>query len=211
VRLPLVTVLLAALNALLAWAIAVQLLGEPRLGEQVRIAAAAAKAPAVPEAPAALAPLSFDGLQSQAVFHKSRSFYVAPPPMVQQPTPDYRMVGLMALPNRPPSAVLLNNQSNARIKVAVGDQLEGWNVAEVTARKVVIQLGDRTAEINSASRGGSGGRVVVPGSQASTAASPGMVRVLGAPAAPAQASAPAQPRPNSPADSAPRLYRPPSQ
>jgi hypothetical protein len=188
--LPLFTVLLAVLNVLLVWAIGVQLLGGPRLDEQVKVAAAAAKVAAAPELPAVHAPPSFDALQSQAVFHKTRSFYVAPPPIVQQITPDYRMVGLMALPNRPPSAVLVNNQSNARLKVAVGDQVEGWNVAEVTAKRVVIQLGDRTIEINSASRGASGGMVVVPGSQV---------------------SAPAQPRPNSTADSAPRLYRSPSQ
>lgn len=210
-RLPLFTVLLAVLNVSLAWTIGVQLLGEQRLDEQVKAAAAAAKMPAAPELPALLAPASFDALQSQAVFHKSRSFYVAPPATVQQPTPDYRMVGLMAMPNRPPSAVLMNNQSNARVRVAVGDQLDGWTVAEVTARKVVIQLGDRTVEIDSASRGAPGGMVAVPGSQVSTAGAPGMVRVLGAPAASGPVSAPAQPLPNSTADSAPRLYRPPSQ
>ena len=210
-RFPLFTILLALLNVMLAWAIGEQLLGEPGLDKQVKVAAAAAKMPAAPELPALLAPASFDGLQAQAVFHKSRSFYVAPPPTVQEPTPDYRMVGLMALPNRPPSAVLMSNQSNARIKVAVGDQLEGWNVAEVSAKKVVIQLGDRTIEISSASRGTSGGMVAVPGSQASTSGSPGMTRVLEVPVAPGQGPAPAQPRPNSTADSAPRLYRPPSQ
>ena len=191
-KLPLFTVLLAALNVALAWAVGVQLLGEPPLAEQIRIAAAAAKMPAAPELPAMLPPASFDGLQAHAVFHKTRSFYVAPAPMVQQPTPDYRIVGLMALPNRPPSAVLVSNQSNARIKVAVGDQLEGWNVAEVSAKKVVIQLGERTAEIGSAARAATGGMVAVPG----------MVRI--APASP-------PPRADSTADSAPRLYRPPSQ
>ena len=208
-KLPLFTVLLAAINVLLLWAIGAQLFGGPRLEEQVKAAAAAAKMPAVPELPAALAPTSFDGVQAQAVFHKSRSFYVAPAsPITQQPPPDYRMVGLMALPNRPPSAVLVNNQSNARLSVVVGDQVEGWSVAEVTAKRVVLQLGDRTAEINSASRAASGGMVITPGSQASTTSSPGMVRVLGTSAAP-RAAAPMQPPPNTPADSAPRLYRPP--
>lgn len=208
-RLPLFTVLLAVLNIVLAWAIGVQLLGGPRLEDQVKAAAAAAKTPAAPESPVALAPASFDGLQSQAVFHKSRSFYVAPAsPAAQQPPPDYRMVGLMALPNRPPSAVLLNNQSNARLRVAVGDQLDGWSVAEVSAKRVLLQLGERTAEINSASRAAPGGMVITPGSQASTTASPGVVRVLGTTTA-QPAAAPAQPPPNTAADSAPRLYRPP--
>lgn len=209
-KLPLITVLLGALNFALGWAIGTQLFGKPRLDEQVRVAAAAAKAPAAVELPLALAPVSFDGLQAQAVFHKSRSFYVAPAaPVTQQPPPDYRMVGLMALPNQPASAVLLNNQSNARIRVAVGDQLDGWNVSDVTARRVVVQLGDRTAEINSTTRAAAGGMVATPGSQASVTASPGMVRVLGTPHA---TTPPASPqRPNSAVDSAPRLYRPPTQ
>jgi len=211
VRFPLFTVLLAVLNVALAWAIGVQLLGAPRIGEQVQAAAATATAPALPELPAARMPASFDGLQAQAVFHKSRSFYLAPAsPIAQQPPPDYRMVGLMALPNRPPSAVLLNNQSNVRVRVTVGDQVEGWSVVEVSARSVVVQLGERTAEINSAARLTAGGLVSTPGSQVSaTVAAPGMVRVLGAPATSTQTAAPA--RTNPPADSAPRLYRPPSQ
>lgn len=210
-RLPLFTVLLAALNVALAWAIGTQLLGTPRLEDEVKAAAQRARMPALAELPAAVAPMSLDGLQSQAVFHKSRSFYVAPAsPVAQQPPPDYRMVGLMALPNRPPLAVLINNQSNVRVRVAVGDQLDGWSVADVSAKRVVVQLGDQTSEITSTTRAGSGGVVITPASQASTtSASPGMVRVVGAPAAPSPTTAPARTSP--PVDAAPRLYRPPSQ
>jgi hypothetical protein len=210
VRLPLFTVLLAALTAALACAIGVQLLGTPPLADEIKAAAEHARIPAVPELPVAVAPPSFDGLEAQAVFHKSRSFYVAPAtPVVVQPPPDYRMVGLMALPSRPPSAVLLNNQSNARVRVAVGDQLDGWNVAEVSARGVVVQLGERTAQITSTTRPANGGIVITPGSQASTTAAPGMVRVLGTPSAPPSTTVPV--RGPSTVDAAPRLYRPPSQ
>jgi hypothetical protein len=206
---PLITVVLAALNVALGWAIGAQLIGAPSLRDQVKAAAATAAAPAVPKLPSPLAPTSFDGLQSQAVFHKSRSFYVAPAsPSLQQPAPDYRMVGLMAVPNRPPSAVLLHNQSNVRVRVAAGDQLDGWSVAEVSAKRVVVQLGERTAEINSATRAATGGIVVTSSNQPSpTAASPGMVRVLGAP--PSAARTP--PRTDVTVEAATRLYRPPSQ
>lgn len=162
VRLPLATVLLAVLNVALASAIGMRVLGEPSIAERVKAAAAAQTAGAVEEVPSAPVPTSFDTLQSEAVFHKSRSFYVAPAsPGAQHPPPDYRLAGLMALPDRPPSAVLLNNQSNARVRVAAGDQLDGWNVAEVSARRVLLQLGERTAEISAATSTGSSGMVRV--------------------------------------------------
>ncbi|HEY7641632.1 MAG TPA: hypothetical protein VH814_18020 [Steroidobacteraceae bacterium] len=211
-RLPLFTVLLAVANVALACVVVVQLFGTTRLADEVKAAAQRAHPATVPDVPTVVTPASFEGLQTQAVFHKSRSFYVAPAaPAVEQPPPDYRMVGLMALPNRPPSAVLLNNQSNARVRVATGDQLDGWNVADVNARRVVVQLGERTAEITSTSRApNSGGVVITPGSQASMTASPGMVRVLGTtPAVQSPASVPARTTPS--VDAAPRLYRPPSQ
>jgi hypothetical protein len=210
VNVPLVTVVLAVLNVAFIWLIGAQLIGAPSLREEVKAAAATAAAPVIPQLPASLVPASFDGLQAEAVFHKSRSFYVAPAsPAAQLPPPDYRMVGLMAVPNRPPSAVLLHNQSNTRIRVAAGDQLDGWSVSEVSAKRVVVQLGERTAEINSSTRATVGGIVVTSSNQASPpTASPGMVRVL---AAPAGTSPAPPPRANVTVDAAPRLYRPPSQ
>lgn len=178
-QLPLVTVLLAALNVALASAIAMRVFGEPSIDERVRAAGAAQTVEAVEEVPSALAPASFDTLQSEAVFHKSRSFHVEQPPSLQEAPPNYRLAGVMAMPNRPPAAVLLNNQSNARVRVAAGDQLDGWSVAEVSAKRVLLQLGDRTAEISATTSAGSSG----------------MVRVLGN----ARASQPTE---------APRLYRP---
>jgi hypothetical protein len=209
VKVPLFTIGLAVLNVALVWAIGAQLIGSPSIREEVRAAAATAAAPVIPELPVPVMPTSFDGLQAQAVFHKSRSFYVAPAsPSAQQPLPDYRMVGLMAVPNRPPSALLLHNQSNARVRVAAGDQLEGWSVAEVSAKRVVLQLGARTSEINSATRAAASGLVITSSNQSSpTVASPGVVRVLGAPAG----ASPAPPNATVTVDAATRLYRPPSQ
>jgi hypothetical protein len=179
-RLPLVTAVLAVLNVALASAIGMRVLRESSIAERVTAAAADQTTEAVAEVPSALAPTSFDRLQSEAVFHKSRSFYVTPPsPSAQHPPPDYRFAGLMALPNRPPSAVLLNNQSNARVRVTAGDQLDGWSVAEVSAKRVLLQLGERTAEISATASAGSSG----------------MVRVLGSARASQQSEAP-------------RLYRP---
>lgn len=181
-RLPLVTAALAVLNVALASAIGTRLLGESSIAERVIAAAADQTTEAVEAVPSALAlaPASFDRLQSEAVFHKSRSFYVTPSlPSAPHPPPDYRLAGVMALPDRPPTAVLLNNQSNARVRVTAGDQLDGWSVAEVSAKRVVLQLGERTAEI----------------SATTSAGSTGMVRVLGSARA-------------SPQSEAPRLYRP---
>jgi hypothetical protein len=116
------------------------------------------------------------------------------------------MVGLMAVPNRPPSAVLLHNQSKVRVRVAAGDQLEGWTVADVSAKRVIVQLADRTSEISSAIPAPTGGIVVTPSNPPSAAAaSSGMVHVLGAP------PGGTPPRANVTVDAAPRLYRPPSQ
>jgi hypothetical protein len=68
VRLPLFTVLLAALNVALVCAVGVQLFGTPRLDDEIKVAAQRARPLAVPDLPTAVASMSFEGLQSQAVF-----------------------------------------------------------------------------------------------------------------------------------------------
>lgn len=212
VRLPLITV--AVVNVAAASLVAVQLWNGSQRdqlagAESMQIPVAGA----VHELPAATI---FDAVQAQAVFHKSRSFYVAPQaPVVQQPAPDYRYAGSMSIPNRPASAVLTHNQTSARMKVAVGDQLEGWTVADVRPGKVVVQLGDRMAEITATARGQAGGTAsgitMTSGMQlmniqsAAPAPSAGMVRVLGTPGA----SPGIAPRANAASNEAPRLYRPP--
>lgn len=150
-------------------------------------------------------------VQAQALFHKSRRFYVAPAPsVVEQALPDYRLTGSMATPNRPVTAILVNNQTNARIKVTAGDQLDGWTVANVEARRVVIQSGDRSAEIAATTPARTGGLTTISNAQpqpVAVAPSSGGVRVLSG-----SGGMPSAPRPANSAASesvAPRLYRPP--
>lgn len=209
-RVPVVTVVLGAANLVAACLVVTQLW---RGSQRDELAHASEEHTVVPAIARDMpAPVELGAVQAQAVFHKSRSFYIAPlTQVVEQPPPDYRFAGSMSIPNRPPSAVLMHNQTNARTKVGVGDQLEGWMVAEVGPGRVVMRLGERSAEITSTSRnqGGSGiGMTVTSGMNVPAAASapPGMVRILGAqgtfPRAPSAARAVA--------NEAPRLYRPPA-
>ena len=150
-------------------------------------------------------PASVDvgSLQSQAIFYKSRSFYVAPvAPIVEQPVPPVRLAGSMAIPNQPSAAVLLNLQSGVRTKVHVGDQIEGWTVSAVESRRVILELGARREEITNASGTTSSGMTAVSSSVAVPAVNTG-VRVLSeGNTRPGTAAA-------APIDSASRLYQPP--
>jgi hypothetical protein len=207
VRLPLFTVLLGSANVGLAAWLAVRAFTGWSLDALTTEESPMRTVEAVPTvAPAAP---SFDSIQAQAVFHKSRSFYIAPEsPVAQQPPPDYRLAGSMAVPNQPRSAVLVGNRSNARVKVVVGDLLEGWTVAEVTPTHVVVQLGERTEQIGTSTRSQPGGMRLISSDQPApppSAPENGMVRVLESSAAAPRTT----PQTNAPADSAPRLYRPP--
>lgn len=152
-------------------------------------------------------------IQTQALFHKSRKFHVAPLPIIEERAPpDYRFSGSMTIPNRPVTAILINNQTNARVKVAAGDQLDGWTVASIELGRVRVLFGDRHAEIASASASQPGGFTRSGGSQhqpATASSSPaGGVRVLSGSgnSIPTVRSTTA----GASAD-APRLYRPPGQ
>jgi hypothetical protein len=196
VRPQLFTVLLAGINAALAYAIVADGFGGPNLDEQVKAASAGQSGLDVPDLLPALAPTAFDALQSEAVFYKSRTYYVAPAsPAEQLPPPNYRLAGLMAVPNRPISAVLLDNQSNARVRVAIGDQIDGWMVADVSAKRVLLQLGERTEEIT-------------PAMRAAVSGPPGVVRAPST--SEAVPSGPSRPHASTQVDASSRMYRPPS-
>lgn len=146
-----------------------------------------------------------ESLQAQAVFHKSRAFYVAPPaPETLDPAPDYRLAGAMSFPNQPMTAMLVHNQTGMRQKVRVGESLDGWTVTDVTARRVVLSLGQRTSEIGTAPGASVGmthvSREELP--QGGNAA--GGVKVLSGNGSSTTTA------PNNPNNNAPRLYRPPA-
>lgn len=144
-----------------------------------------------------------DSIKPRAIFHQSRSFYVAPPPQtVEQPPPAYRLAGSMTVAGKQ-SAVLVALQSGTRTRVLVGDEVEGWTVAAIQAGKVILQSGGRATEITAAGKVQAG--VTVVGAQASTMPAPvNGVRVLGNSSVSNSSS-----RPSDPLNQAPRLYRPP--
>lgn len=206
VRVPLVTLLLCAVNAALALALGWRVLHGSQRQELVTAAPRATPATfASLDLPALTA---IDSIQAQAIFHTSRSFYVPPVQTVVQPPPDYRLVGSMSIPGKPPSAVLMHAQSGARMRVAKGDQLEGWTVTEVVPGRVTVQLGDRSTEITAARQASSGMSMVVsqPPVPTTAAAAAGGVRVLGGGM---NSSARPVSQPATTLNEAPRLYRPP--
>ena len=202
-KLPLAMLLLIVVNACLLATLGWRLLDGSEREALLQVEARAADVTfAAVDVPAVG---SIDSIQARAVFHQSRSFYVAPPPqVVEQPSPDYRLAGSMSVAGKQ-SAVLING-AGARIRIGAGDQVDGWTVAAIQPGKVTLQLGDRVAEITPTSKA-QGGGVTVTGAQAAVVAPIGTgVRVLG--------NAPlGAPRPSSTSGSslnqAPRAYRPP--
>jgi hypothetical protein len=111
---------------------------------------------------------NLDVIQSQPIFHITRSFYVPPDPttvVVQTPPPDYRLVGVMTLPNRPINAFLVNGQTGVRSRVQKGDTLEGWTVEDVSNQRVALSLDGRHAEIGTAKLSPGAPGMQVAGSQ----------------------------------------------
>lgn len=203
-RVPLLTLLLCAVNAALAVALGWRLMHGSQRHELV--AATAQKTSLTFESldPPAVTPV--DSIQAQAIFHASRSFYVPPVETVVQPPPDYRLVGSMSIPGKPPAAVLIHSQTGERMRVAKGDQLEGWTIADVAPGRVTMQLGERSAEITTTARQVAPGMsvIVTQPVRTTSAAAPGGVRVLGGTNPSAQ---PVSQRATT--LEAPRLYRPP--
>lgn len=204
-RLPLPTLLLALLNLALFAGLSVQMLrGSKR--EELLNATGQTLSVTPLNIDAGRPVVDLEPIRNQALFHKTRAFYIAPAaPAVELPPPDYRVAGSMSLPNGPLTAMLVHNQTAARIKVSAGDLLEGWTVAEVGPRKVTLQQGTRSAEIGSMSTARSGINLV-PNGQRSASPS-GIVRM------PAGTSTPIQPASTGGAaasgNGGPRIYRPP--
>jgi len=205
VRVPLITLTLVIANAGLVVALGWRLMEGSRRADLVAGDAAALETsfPSMEASPGA--PL--DTIQSRAIFHRSRTFHVAPPvPQVVQPPPDYRLAGSMSVAGKQ-SAVLIHSQTGARVRVSMGEQLEGWTVAAIELGIVKVQLGDRIVEISAASRR-PGTEVTLASGQQPTpqAAAQNGVRVIGN-----SAGRVAQPRPvlQGPSNQPPRLYRPP--
>lgn len=176
-RIPLSTVVLGILNAAAAGVLIARIVAGSQV-EALQATQAQARPASVAPVDETGPPVDFGAIQAQAVFHKSRSFYVPPAmPLQEQPPPDYRFAGSMVLPNGGATAVLIHNQSSVRTKVASGDQLEGWTVTEVGSKRVIVTLGERTVEIGAA-RAPAGGSMSF-GSAPAVNTTGSAIRVLG--------------------------------
>lgn len=149
-------------------------------------------------------------IQNQALFHRSRTFYVPPPPdaaPVLPAIPDYVFAGAMTPPGGKAVAALKDPQTGALTRVRVGDTLSSWSVRIVDARRVVVEHSGTQREFAASSTAmspsGGGLQRVGMATPRSTLA-PGEVRTLGGGSTTTRAAAVA-----SIVDNSPRLYRPP--
>lgn len=210
-RWPLATILLVLVNVGMACAIGWRVYSGSQVVELT--SAAGVAEPFEPVAATQPPVTRLDELTELAVFHKSRSFYVAPPPQLTiQPPPDYRLAGAVIFPGQPASAVLIHAQTGARTRVKPGDEVDGWKVTAVKPTAVTLQFQDRTTEITRSAGSQSFGITTVPLAPAAAtapAAKANNVRILGS-AASSPGSLATAPRIDRATDT-PRLYQPPSQ
>jgi hypothetical protein len=149
-------------------------------------------------------------IQSQALFHRSRTFYVPPPPdaaPVLPAIPDYVFAGAMTPPGGKAVAALKDPQTGSLTRVRVGDTLSSWSVRIVDARRVVVEHSGTQREFaatTAASGPAAGGLQRVGLAAPRPTLAPGEVRTLGSGSAGSRPAAVA-----SVVDNSPRLYRPP--
>src|SRR5215471_13846360 len=143
--------------------------------------------------------IDLSGIQNAALFYEARGFYVPPVVPELQTRPDYRLSGTLLIPNQPAVAMLIQNQSGARLKIREGQELEGWTVFAIRPQGVTLRHGEQELEIRSVARAASQGlqavalNGVIPASR-----SPGSgLRVLGNSRAAFPALAPPQSAPRS--------------
>jgi hypothetical protein len=149
-------------------------------------------------------------IQNQALFHRSRAFYVPPPPdaaPVLPAIPDYVFAGAMTPPGGKAVAALKDPQTGTLTRVRVGDTLSSWSVRIVDARRVVVEHSGTQREFaatTAASSPAGGGLQRVGMATPRQALAPGEVRTLGGGSGASRPAAVA-----SVVDNSPRLYRPP--
>lgn len=124
-------------------------------------------------------------LESRPLFHATRRFYLEPVETMaatRSDPPDYELAGAMMLPDGPAIAVLRHRQTSQRIKIRVGDVLDGWTVDEVNVQQVFVSLGDDRVAIGKPPGGPNHGLQRVPLEHRSTTQGeiPGIKVVSGA-------------------------------
>jgi hypothetical protein len=97
---------------------------------------------------------NWDSIRNQALFYVTRQIYVPPDPSqlaAQAAPPDYRLAGVLVIPEKPAMATLIQNASGAVRRVRAGDDLDGWLVREVATRRVMLEQESRHVQIGDAS------------------------------------------------------------
>lgn len=171
-----------------------------------------AKAPAALAFDVSDAPRSADlaAIQSQPLVHASRAFFVPPrsnAAPATPPRPDYRLAGVLVVPNKPAVALLVSRQGGASRRVKMGEELEGWRVQAVDRKQVTLAFENETFAISAAttSAPASAGLKRVPIARARMASAGGGVQSLSATGNTSRAM------PDGQSSDKPRLYRPPPQ
>jgi hypothetical protein len=177
------TVLLVIVNALALWACGARLWHASTAAQMILATPPQRMAP--PPALQEPTPRSIElsSVQSAALFYESRSFYIPPAiPEVKLP-PDYRLAGTWMPPNKPATAVLINNPSGTRIKAQQGSDIEGWTVESITAQIVMLRYGEQHIEIRTGRPATASGMQAVSSSaiETPTRASGKGIKLLGQP------------------------------
>jgi len=95
---------------------------------------------------------ALEPIQSKALFHATRAFYVPPPTPtapaeVKPPTPAYRVATVLMSARQSPMALLTDPQGKGVLKVRAGDVVAGWTVESVAPRRVTLVFHDDRVEL----------------------------------------------------------------
>lgn len=93
-----------------------------------------------------------DLIQSRALFHASRTFYVPPPVLIapvdlKPPPPAYKVAAVLISTHQPPVALLTDVQGKGFLKVRRGDVLAGWTVESVAPKRVTLNFQEERIEL----------------------------------------------------------------
>jgi hypothetical protein len=89
-------------------------------------------------------------IRDQAVFYIARAFYQPPPASTEVPAPIYDLAGTMRLSDGKRLAFVKRRSDRVSRTVHVGDDLDGWKVRLVEPERVLLEQGERVAELTDA-------------------------------------------------------------
>lgn len=208
-KLPIPTLLLGALNVFILGAALVLALGGTQAADLLATPAKSAPALAI-DLGQASAPADLAAIQAQPLMHATRAFYTPPPVTapVAPPLPEYRLAGSFIAPNKPPVALLAGPQTTRRVHA--GDDLDGWRVESIAAKRVVLRWQEQTKEIGTVAAVPTvSGLKRVTVQRQRVVSTGGNVISLGAAGTPAPEAAGRGRYAIGSVSDAPRLYRPP--